>query len=302
MIFPTTSLTTLLGFASVAIAAPHLHSRYERSLAVRQSGDVAQGIHWTPKRQSRNNNRNGNFDVVQDITITQFSNTVIQDQQRNSDVQLVQLIQERIIVVDNTRQLRDNVRRNTFKNRRNNNNDNVNVVIVVVQEVIDQRIDGNENKRYLARKLQSNRNAQEQILIVISESNQYTISRDDQATRVQELLAESTGNAEQKYADYDPNAELSKVENNSNDFIEEILLPAGASAPRWSNAEESADPSIILDPNTDALVFVVFGNEQDSRNNKNDNNRNDNNNDRNNRDRNNKNNNDNNAIIIAIDV
>ena len=66
--------------------------------------------------------------MLQDITITQFSNTVIDDNQRGRDVQLVQLIQERIIVVDNSRQLRDNIRRNTFRNRRNNNNDNVNVV------------------------------------------------------------------------------------------------------------------------------------------------------------------------------
>lgn len=137
---------------------------------------------------------------------------------------------------------------------------------MVVQEVIDQRIDGNDNRRYLARKLQSNRNAQEQVLIVISESNKYTITRDEQATRVQELLAGSTGTA-QKYANYDPNADLSRVENNANDFIDEILLPAGAPAPRWRNAQESADPALIIEANTDAQVFVAFGNEQDSRRN-----------------------------------
>ena len=39
---------------------------------------------------------------------------------------------------------------------------------MVVQEVIDRRFDDNDNnRRYLARKMQSNRNAQEQILIVI---------------------------------------------------------------------------------------------------------------------------------------
>ena len=89
---------------------------------------MARGVHWTPKRQNRDNNRNRNNDIIQDITITQFSNTVVQNDQRGRDVQLVQLIQERIIVVDNSRQIRDNVRRNTFKNRRNNNNENVNVV------------------------------------------------------------------------------------------------------------------------------------------------------------------------------
>lgn len=143
-------------------------------------------------------------------------------------------------------------------------------VIVVVQEVIDQRVDGNDNRRYLARKLQSNRNAQEQVLVVISESNQYTISRDDQATRVQEILAESTGSA-QKYASYDPNADLGRVENNASDFVDEILLPVGAAAPRWRNAIESADPALILEANINAPVFVVFGNEQDNRNNDNSN-------------------------------
>lgn len=58
-----------------------------------------------------------------DITITEFQNTVVQD--RGRDLQLVTLIQERLIVIDNSRENRDNVRRNTFKNRRNDENNNV---------------------------------------------------------------------------------------------------------------------------------------------------------------------------------
>lgn len=64
-----------------------------------------------------------NPNVLADITITQLQDTVIQNQ--NSEVELVQLVQEKIIVVDNSRQLRDNVRRNTFKNRNNNSDNNV---------------------------------------------------------------------------------------------------------------------------------------------------------------------------------
>jgi len=60
---------------------------------------------------------------VTDITITEFQNTVVQD--RGRDLQLVTLIQERLIVIDNSRENRDNVRRNTFKNRRNDENNNV---------------------------------------------------------------------------------------------------------------------------------------------------------------------------------
>lgn len=145
------------------------------------------------------------------------------------------------------------------------------MVIIVVTEIVDQR-DNNNNRRYMTRKLQSNRNAREQVLIVISESNTMTIRSDDQATRVQELRAQSTDSSEQKYSVFDPEANASFASNSTDDSSQE-LLPEGASAPRWRNAQESLDPAIILESNPSQEVFVEFVQEQ-GRNNRNGNNNN----------------------------
>jgi hypothetical protein len=79
---------------------------------------------------------------VQDITITQLTDTVIKsssesnsnkgNSQQTTDIELVKEIQKRIIVVDNSRQLRDNVRKNTFKNK------NQNVVCISSSDPISQ--------------------------------------------------------------------------------------------------------------------------------------------------------------------
>ncbi|KAH8602474.1 hypothetical protein B0O99DRAFT_606645 [Bisporella sp. PMI_857] len=284
MLFPTLSLS-LLGFASLSVAAPHLHSRFENNaaVAVRQPGSLAErGITWKrdDRGRGRGGDRNDDFDVIQDITVTQFQNIVISDEERNRDVQLVQLIQERLIVVDNSREFRDNVRRNTFRNRRDDNNNEVNTVIIVVTEIVDNR-DGRNERRYVNRRLQSNENAQNQVFVVIRESESDPFTSDEQPSRVQELLAQSSATPQQQFGFYDPNAQA-KFDNDSLNVEE--LLPSGASAPRWSNAFETADPAIILDSNPDTAVFVQFldengydrNNRGRNRNNNNNNNNNDN--------------------------
>lgn len=141
-------------------------------------------------------------------------------------------------------------------------------MVVVVQQVIDQRQGGND-VRYIARKLNSNSNSnQEEVFVVISDANAFTIRPNDQATRVQSILAASTGVPAQQYAIYNPAANLTQsVASNSTISARslqggsEILLPSGSSAPQWQNAQQSVDPAVILDFNTNEPVFVAFNNQ-----------------------------------------
>jgi len=256
MIFPTLS-TSLLGFATLAIAAPHLHSRFESGVAVRSSSDpVEQGIF--PRARGNNNN------IVQDITITELSTTdfSLPSDQRSQDVELVKLVQEKIIVIDNSRQFRDNVRKNTFRNK----NKNVNTVVIVVTEVIDQRDSNNFNTRYLTRQLQSNSNVEEQVIVVISESQVMTVggsnsNKNSRPTRVGTASSsQSTGDVQQ-FATYNADAPAQIVQGSSNS---QSILPSGVGAPSWSNAQFSEDPAVILEENASQDAFVTFAGEDQS--------------------------------------
>lgn len=257
MIFPTLP-TSLLGFAALTIAAPHLHSRFENEAAVREAEIVARGLQWTPRELYPRKGNNDNNNVVTDITITEEVDTVVSSSSRNSDIELVQILQEEVIVVDNSKQFRDNVRKNTFKNK----NENVNTVVIIVTEVIDSRDPSNKKTRYLTRQVESNKDIQEQVLIVISESNQYTVTSDDSKklgpTATGSSSAASTGSAQQ-FGTYDPNAAAVVSGDNS-----ASLLPEGASAPKWSNAQDSADPAEILLETPSDAVFVEFVDEDSS--------------------------------------
>jgi len=110
--------------------APHLHSRFEAGvseIAVRSFSDPVEGGIFLRARRNNNNN-------VQEITITELSTTdvSIQNGQRSQDIQLVQLVQEKIVVIDNSRQFRDNVRKNTFRNK----NKNVVCTILKLKDVV----------------------------------------------------------------------------------------------------------------------------------------------------------------------
>jgi hypothetical protein len=112
--------------------------------------------------------------------------------------------------------------------------------------------------------VESNKDIQEQVLIVISESNQYTVSSDSQnsfPTATGSSSAASTGSAQQ-FGTYDPNAAAVFAGDNS-----AAILPEGAAAPKWSNAKESADPAEILLETPSQGVFVEFVGEDSSNNN-----------------------------------
>jgi esterase/lipase superfamily enzyme len=69
---------------------------------------LARGAPYAPRSLRRRK--------VEEITITQTQDQILSGSQYSSDVELVQLIQEKIIVIDQTKQNKDNIRRNHFKN------------------------------------------------------------------------------------------------------------------------------------------------------------------------------------------
>jgi hypothetical protein len=53
---------------------------------------------------------------VEEITITQLQDQILSGSQLSSEVELVQLVQEKIIIIDQTKQNKDNIRKNHFAN------------------------------------------------------------------------------------------------------------------------------------------------------------------------------------------
>jgi len=254
MIFPTLS-TSLLGFVTLAVAAPHLHSRFENEVAVREVGPVVErGMIWQPRQPYRRDNKgkNNNGASIVDIAIQETSITQINSGTRSNDIILVQQIQKESIIIDNSETFKDNVRKNTFKNK----NKDKNTIIIVVTEIIDVRDSKNSNKRYKTKQLESNKDIQEQVIIVISDSQQLTVDgskggKDGPTAVASAFTADSTGSS-QVFQQYDPNAAASFLGDGA-----QAILPSGAAAPQWSNAKNSADPADILILGKEAFVSFV---------------------------------------------
>jgi hypothetical protein len=106
----------------------------------------------------------------------------------------------------------------------------------------------------MTRQIESNKDISEKVLIVISESNQYTVDskKKSSPTATGSSPAASTGST-QKFGTYDPNAAAVFTGNNS-----AAILPEGASAPKWNNTQESQDPAEILQETPSQGVFVEF--------------------------------------------
>lgn len=69
---------------------------------------LVRGTHFIPRALQRRK--------VEEITITQLQTEVLSSSQLSSEVELVQLVQEKIIVIDQTKQNKDNIRKNHFSN------------------------------------------------------------------------------------------------------------------------------------------------------------------------------------------
>jgi hypothetical protein len=93
--------------------APRLQSRFQNEV-LKQTGEdvIKRGIIYEP--------RNLNQRKVSEIQITQTETEILSNSQLSSEVELVQIVQEKLIVIDQTKKNKDNIRKNHYKNVNNN--------------------------------------------------------------------------------------------------------------------------------------------------------------------------------------
>lgn len=86
--------------------------RLENKVGARGGELAERGITYASRKLQRRKN--------QEITITQLQEEILTNSQMSSEVELVQLIQETVIVIDQTKENKDNIRKNHFRNVNNN--------------------------------------------------------------------------------------------------------------------------------------------------------------------------------------
>jgi len=230
---------TLLGLAIVASAAPH--PQVVPEVVERDTSSMAErGLVWVPRAlQERKNNQNS------DITITDTEITQLTEIQQGSETQLTVAVEKQVVIKQQTKSAKDNVRKNHFAAI----NTQVNTVVVVVTEVIDQRDSNNVNTRYMTHQVRANNlNAVEEIQIMVTEAQAITIGTQQVAqatgTNAQLQASAASANAVAAMATADPNAPFAA--SNAT-----MLMPFGASAPTMDNV--SNDPANIVEEDQETL-------------------------------------------------
>lgn len=215
---------------------------------------IGRGVYYAPRGLQRRK--------VDEITITQIQDQILSGSQLSSEIELVQIIQEKIIVIDQTKKNKDNIRKNHFANVYNS----VNTIIVVVTPVIDNRNSNNKNTRYMTHKVQSNVKSNEQVIVVIQESTPVIIDvNSGNSGNSGKSGASPAGVAQpQSTAAAQVNPNVMTVDPNSMSAISNcngtMLLPAGVPLPNFGGMQVIQDPAIIIEENQQ--VFVDFVNQQ----------------------------------------
>ena len=188
-------------------------------------------------------------------------------------MELVQLVQETIVINDQTERNKDNIRKNHFANVYSSvvsippgyhscrANICKNTIIIIVTDVIDERNVNDKSTRYLSRQIQSNVQSEEEVTIVIQESQQIIVggsnSQSNHANNGphgnSSAQLNATTQVNPNVATVDPNS-MSAVSNST------MLLPAGISMPTFGGMQVIQDPAIIIEANQ--KVFVEFVDQQ----------------------------------------
>ncbi|EHK96635.1 hypothetical protein GLAREA_11368 [Glarea lozoyensis ATCC 20868] len=260
----TTLTVSALGLASVAFAAPHLHSRKEVSARTPATDSLSsRGITWKPSKRSGNNNlfnynsfgrddvsNNDFFSFQQEtiIVITEQQGRNRDDDRRRDDEDFAILIQQQLFLLQSQNYVFDNIRRNHFNSR----NNNVNTVIIIVQEVNDNRR-GDNRRRYYTRQIESNRNRDEQVVVIIQEQTVLVINGDlgiSGSPTASGFAPQSTGISGQfQEGIYDPNAQsFGGFNPNIN------LLPFDVEQPQFGFGNQGADPALVAFESQEIII------------------------------------------------
>ncbi|KAH8663628.1 hypothetical protein BGZ60DRAFT_432764 [Tricladium varicosporioides] len=293
MLFSSVSIS-VLGFAAVSFAAPHLHSRFE--ITTRDSAAPAErGLTWTPKRGNGNGfsfpnsfNTFGNNQFFNDfssfqqqttVVITEIQENSFSNSQFQQEQEFSQLIQEQLFLQQQQTFFCDNIRRNHFNSR----NNQVNTVILIVQQVQDNRF-GQSNTRYFTRQIQSNSNIRQQQVVIIQEQTILQIGGNSGNSLSQFAGGEFVGGSlsgtptSEGSAQATESATPSSEGKRSNGFFQRgiyvpgaswqgfnpniQLLPFGIQQPSFGFGSAGIDPALIIQSNQQVFISFVQQSQQ----------------------------------------
>lgn len=100
----STMVSLVLSFAALSIASPYPHPVPETA------ENIERGLVYNPRSSGHRANSNNV------IIITKTKEEQLTEVSRGREIQLTKLVQERLVIIDQTQIARDNVRRNHFRN------------------------------------------------------------------------------------------------------------------------------------------------------------------------------------------
>ncbi|KAM3068763.1 hypothetical protein ACMFMG_010934 [Clarireedia jacksonii] len=226
-----TAAALLFSLVSIVSASPYPHPVPETT------ENLARGLVYPSRSLGRG------ADGV--VIITQTQEQQLTEISRGREMQLTQLVQDRLIIIDRTNTARDNVRRNHFRNL----NSQQNTIIIVVTQIVDARNPSNKAVRYMTHQVKVDNQAKDTQFIIVQQAQQMTINGAS-ATGTASLPGGTGVSNAAPFSIYNPNAPPSASNATQ-------ILPAGVAAPSLAGVQQFQDPAIIIEENQNAFVSFV---------------------------------------------
>ncbi|KAK1675627.1 hypothetical protein BDP55DRAFT_631827 [Colletotrichum godetiae] len=284
-------ITALAAFSSLAAAAPAQDAKaadkgqgqnqnQNQNQNQGQDKNNAKGNNNNNNGKNNNNNNNknnGDVNIIQNIIkpniiVVQENLDKINQLQRQNERELAALVQSQLALATQLQTVKDNIRINHFKAQF----PQANTIIVTVTGLVDNRNQGQQNKRYLVNQLLAdNGQAGKQTLVMVTDPTNLEISTQQAASaqanafgaaRVQ--LESSASPAGSNTSDFSAQAVGSATADNSLSLAafnqaapfgqigQSIILPAGTQAPQLLSVP---DPAAIILPQQQGLFVQNAG-------------------------------------------
>ncbi|KAK1464476.1 hypothetical protein CCUS01_08050 [Colletotrichum cuscutae] len=287
-------IAALAAFGSLAVAAPAQEAKavdkgqgqnqdQNQNQNQNQDKNNAKGNNNNDNNGKNNNNNNnnnknnGDVNIIQNIIkpniiVVQENLDTINQLQRQNERELAALVQSQLALATQLQTVKDNIRINHFKAQF----PQANTIIVTVTGLVDNRNQGQQNKRYLVNQLLAdNGQAGKQTLVMVTDPTNLEISTPQAASaqanafgaaRVQ--LEDSSSSAGSNTSDFSAQAVGSAPADNTLSLAafsqaapfgqvgQSIILPAGTQAPQLLSVP---DPAAIILPQQQGLFVQNAG-------------------------------------------
>ncbi|KAK1731243.1 hypothetical protein CaCOL14_009768 [Colletotrichum acutatum] len=278
-------IAALAAFSSLAAAAPAQDAKaadkgqgqnQNQNQNQNQDKNNAKGNN-NNNNNGKNNKNNGDVNIIQNIIkpniiVVQENLDKINQLQRQNERELAALVQSQLALATQLQTVKDNIRINHFKAQF----PQANTIIVTVTGLVDNRNQGQQNKRYLVNQLLAdNGQAGKQTLVMVTDPTNLEISTPQAASaqanafgaaRVQ--LEDSSSSAGSNTSDFSAQAVGSAPADNTLSLTafnqaapfgqigQSIILPAGTQAPQLLSVP---DPAAIILPQQQGLFVQNAG-------------------------------------------